>query len=205
MESALNLIENYGYVVIFVVVLFDFLGAPITSIPLLILAGALAAAGRMSPILVVTIAAAAAAAGDIIWYGIGKARGQTVFGLMCRMSRDRQKCVKHSSDVVTRFGVASLLIAKFVPGIGMIAPPAAGAVSMPILKFLAFDGASSLLWAAGFASAGYLYGERAHELLRSFQSGSRYGLWLATAVILILMGVIVRKIRGWATRINPAA
>ncbi|MGE3440960.1 MAG: sulfurtransferase, partial [Blastocatellales bacterium] len=75
MESALNLIESYGYVVIFVVVLVDFLGAPITSIPFLILAGALAAAGRMSPILVVTIAAAAAAVGDIIWYGIGKARG----------------------------------------------------------------------------------------------------------------------------------
>lgn len=204
MESALNLIESYGYVVIFVVVLFDFLGAPITSIPLLILAGALAAAGRMSPILVVTIAAAAAAVGDIIWYGIGKARGQKVFGLMCWLSRDRQKCIKHSSDVVTRYGAASLLISKFVPGIGMIAPPAAGAVSMPILKFLAFDSASSLLWAAGFASAGYLYGERAHELLRSFQSSSRYGLLLATAVILILMGVIVRKVRVRAARIRPA-
>ncbi len=205
MESALHLIESYGYVVIFVVVLFDFLGAPITSIPLLILAGALAAADRMSPILIVTIAAAAAAAGDIIWYGIGKARGQKVFGLMCWLSRDRQKCVKHSSDVVTRYGAASLLISKFVPGIGMIAPPAAGAVSMPILKFLAFDGASSLLWAAGFASAGYLYGERAHELLRSFQSGSRYGLLLGTAAILILMGVIARKVRVRAARIRPAA
>ena len=205
MESALNLIESYGYVVIFVVVLFDFLGAPITSIPLLILAGALAAAGRMSPLLVITIAAAAAAAGDIIWYGIGKARGQKVFGLMCRLSRDRQKCVKHSSDVVTRYGAVSLLIAKFVPGAGMIAPPAAGAVSMPILKFLAFDSVSSLLWAGGFASAGYLYGERAHELLRGFQSGSRYGLLLATAVILILMGIIVRKVRVRAARIRPAA
>ncbi|MGE3440345.1 MAG: DedA family protein, partial [Blastocatellales bacterium] len=143
--------------------------------------------------------------GDIIWYGIGKARGQTVFGLMCRMSRDRQKCVKHSSAVVTRYGVASLLIAKFVPGVGMIAPPAAGAVSMPILKFLAFDGASSLIWAAGFASAGYLYGEQAIELLKNFQSGSRYGLLLAMAVILILMGVIARKVRSRAARIRSAA
>ena len=205
MESALHLIESYGYVVIFVIVLFDFLGAPITSIPLLILAGALAAAGRMSPISVIIIAAAAAAAGDIIWYGIGKARGQGVFGLLCRMSRDRQSCIKQSAAVATKYGVASLLVSKFVPGIGMIAPPAAGAVSMPILKFPAFDGVSSLLWAAGVASAGYLYGERAHELLRSFQSGSRYGLLLATAVILILMGVIVKKIRVWAARINPAA
>ena len=32
MESALHLIESYGYVVIFVIVLFDFLGAPITKI-----------------------------------------------------------------------------------------------------------------------------------------------------------------------------
>ena len=79
---------------------------------------------------------------------------------------------------------------------------------MPILKFLAFDSVSSLLWAGGFASAGYLYGERAIEMLKNFQSGSRYGLLLATAVILILMGVIARKVRVRGVRvarIRPAA
>lgn len=185
MGDFLHLLEHYGYAVIFVIVLLDFLGAPITSVPLLLIAGTLAATGRMSPAMIILLAASAAMIGDTIWYGIGRAKGNRVMGLLCRWSQDQRHCVTRNTAVATKYGIASLLLSKFIPGVGSFAPPAADAVRMPWAKFLASASIGSLLWAAGFSGVGYLYGEHLPTL---GQLGNR-GLFILFGVLILFFSV----------------
>lgn len=201
MGDFLSLLEHYGYAVIFVIVLLDFLGAPITSVPLLLIAGTLTATGRMSPLMVILLAATASVLGDTIWYGIGRAKGKRVMGLLCRWSRDQQLCVTRNTAVATKYGIASLLFSKFVPGIGSFAPPAAGAVSMPLAKFLASASVGSVLWATGYSGVGYLYGERLPEL---GQLSNQTLLILFGILILFVSITVFRKIKA-RSRLRPNA
>lgn len=195
MEHALLMLESHGYWVIFLVVLIDFLGAPITSIPLLVTAGALAAAGKLSLAVIVLLAAAAAAVGDSLWYGVGRFKGQRVLGAMCKLSRNRRVCVERSARFVTKFGVTSLLASKFLPGIATVAPPAAGTASMPVWKFLLLDGAGSLLWATGFSVIGYALSEQTHRLLSALnQFGNVTTLALAALAASVLLVSLARGI-----------
>ncbi len=189
----MHLLESHGYAVVFIVVLLDFLGAPITSIPLIVIAGVMAGAGKLSFPLIVLIGMMAAALGDVLWYALGRVKGQIVLGIMCGITRDRERCVTRSTMFAARYGGASLLVSKFVPGIAAFAPPAAGASGMPLLKFLWLDGTTSLLWAATFSGAGYTFGARAQAWLRVFGEPRCWALLVSSALAASLVGVLVKR------------
>jgi membrane protein DedA with SNARE-associated domain len=155
MDNVLQLLENYRYGILFSVVLLDVLGAPVTAMPLLFLAGAFAAVGKMSLASVVLLATLAAALGDVLWYGLGRSRGQKVLGFFSRFSRNGPVHLQRSLPLLKKYSIAFLLLSKFIPGIATLAPPVAGVISMPLLKFVAVDIAGRLLWAASVSWLGF--------------------------------------------------
>lgn len=186
MEYGLRILETYGYWAVFLAVLLDFSGAPITSIPLLVIAGALAATGKLSLILIVTLAAVAAVAGDILWYGLGRSRGEKMVRAMCGLSLDKEQCVSRSTRYAARYSASSLLVCKFIPGLAMLAPPAAGAAAMPVLRFLVLSAIGSTLWSAVFSSAGYIFSQRVHGLLVAISQSGFWSLIILTGVAAII-------------------
>lgn len=60
-----------------------------------------------------------------------------------------------------RFGVLSVALARFFPGIRAVAAPAAGMMKMAWRKFAVSDGLGSLLWATVFVTGGWFFGELA--------------------------------------------
>lgn len=193
MEYGYHLLAEYGYWAIFVAVLLDFLGAPITTVPMLLVAGVAAGAGRMSLELIVLLAASAALSGDSLWYSLGRIRGQAVLGLICKLSRNRNRCVARTNHFITQHGAASLLLSKFIPGIATLASPAAGAAGMPLPKFLLLDAAGSFLWSAVFSAAGYALGRRSHTLIDAATHSSYWIAGVGAAAITIFVVVSLRK------------
>ena len=61
-----------GLSVVFLNVLCNQLGLPIPVLPTLVLAGALAAAGRLPPMALFCLAVAACVIGDSVWYIAGR-------------------------------------------------------------------------------------------------------------------------------------
>lgn len=193
MEQALRLLETHGYTVIFLVVLVDFLGAPITSIPLLVIGGALVAAGKLSFGSIVLMAALAAMLGDAVWFELGRFRGQTVLGSLCKLTRNRQACMERSTHLVGRYGVVSLLVSKFLPGVATFAPPAAGTARMPLLKFLIVDATGSVAWAASYAALGYFLSERTHAVIEAVESSGNWGLMAVASLAGVAIFLLLRK------------
>jgi membrane protein DedA with SNARE-associated domain len=160
METAnllLDSLKGHEYAIILLSVFLDVLGIPGTAIPLLVMGGWLAAAGEMSLVSLIVCATLAASLGDAIWYGLGRTRSQATLQLLSRASR-QHRCVAWCLRVLTKHGVALLLISKFVPGIASVAPPAAGLISMPATKFLLVDTLGRVLWVGSASCFGYLAG-----------------------------------------------
>jgi membrane protein DedA with SNARE-associated domain len=153
-------LAHYGHALLFVFVFVGEIGLPLPAGPLLIAAGALAASGRLDPLLTVALPTAAAVSANLIWYELGRRKGIRVLRLLCRISLEPDSCVRQTEDVFARHGARSLLVAKFVPGLNTVAAPLAGIFRMRLQRFLLFDGLGTALWAGASVALGYFFSDQ---------------------------------------------
>src|SRR5271154_2576038 len=142
-----DFISTYGLAFIFVNVLIDQAGLPIPSIPTLIIAGALAADGKLSLPGLFIVAVAASLVAESAWYIAGKHYGNRVMKMLCRISLTPDTCVNQTQMTFERWGTKSLLIANFIPGFSIVAPPLAGATRIGWSQFLFYSTLGAIVWA----------------------------------------------------------
>lgn len=179
----------HGYSVIFAGVLAELIGLPISSVPLLLAAGALAGSHRLSMGWLIALALLACLIADAGWYQLGRVRGYSILRLLCRISLEPDSCVRRTHDRFARQGGRALLIAKFIPGLGTAAAPIAGLLRMAPLRFLAWDSAGSLLWAGSYLGTGYIFSSELDRV-------GRYALRLGAGLVMLLVAGLVAYI-GW--------
>lgn len=141
--------------VVFVNVLLQQVGLPVPAVPTLLLAGSLAAGWpEIGAVLVAAVLASVIA--DALWYLGGRLFGYRMLAGLCALSINPSSCVSQTEARFVRWGVASLVVAKFVPGFAVVAPPIAGALRMRLAAFLLAAAAGAALWAGLAIVAGRL-------------------------------------------------
>ena len=125
-----ELIAQYGLLLVFINVLVEQAGAPVPAVPTMIVAGALAAADRLPLAGVLLVAVVACLLADFAWYAAGRRFGGGVMRTLCRISLSPDSCVKQSELHFQRWRGGVLLLAKFVPGLSTVAPPLVGAMGL---------------------------------------------------------------------------
>jgi len=190
-------LPDHGALLVFLAVLLEQGGVPLPSFTVMIAAGALVADGQVSGLAVLGAAVLAALLANLAWYLAGVRFGQKVLRLLCRISLSPDTCVRMTQSIFQRWGLASLLFSKFVPGISLVAPPIAGAVRMPLLRFLAASSAGTLLWACVYLTLGYVFRE---QITVVFDYGQRH-LQVVLHVLagLLLLYVAYRAAQRWLT------
>jgi len=154
-----------GLSLVFLNVLCDQLGLPVPAVPTLIVAGAMAADGRLPAAAVYALAVLACLIGDSAWYLAGRLFGGRVMSLLCRISLTPDSCVNETQTSFERFGAKLLVFAKFVPGLSLVAPPLAGATRMGTLRFLALSSVGGALWVGVALLGGVLLRPQIERLL----------------------------------------
>lgn len=189
MQLLLNLIEDYGLWLVFANVLALQLGLPVPAYPTLIVVGAVTArsGGSVSAVLVVAVAASLIA--DLIWYVAGVRFGRRVLRLMCRLSLSPDSCVRQSESIFERWGPASLLVAKFVPGFAAVATSMAGVMRTRLAKFALFDAIGALAWSAVAVLLGWVFRDAVNDVLEVFEQAGRWGLLTLLTVLALYLGV----------------
>jgi len=185
MHLLLTLIEQYGLWLVFANVLALQLGAPVPAYPTLIVVGAVSARGDFSTAQVVATAVAASLVADLAWYYAGTRFGRRVLRLMCRISLSPDSCVRQSEDLFERWGSASLMFAKFVPGFAAVATSMAGVVRTRLATFAFFDAIGAMLWSGLAVALGWAFRDAVDEVLEVLTQAGRWGL-LALAALLVL-------------------
>jgi membrane protein DedA with SNARE-associated domain len=178
-------VQAYGLPLIFGVVLLEQLGAPIPAIPVLIVAGALSVERDLPAWQALLAAVVASVIADSLWYALGRSRGHRILKTLCKISLSPDSCVRQTEAVFERWGIPSLLVAKFIPGFSTVAPPMAGATGARLPAFLLYDAGGAFLWAGAGVAAGIVFHraiDRALALLESLGSGALVVLGAGLAV-----------------------
>lgn len=185
MDSIALLLQQYGVVLVLFVVFLEQVGAPIPALPLLMVAGGVAAGGGVSALALFAAAMIGCLAGDLLWYAAGRWRGHRILRLLCRVSMSPDTCVRQTEDFFGRWGVGALVIAKFVPGLSTVAPPLAGAMRLGVAPFLLFNGIGAAIWVATGIVAGWLLHAQIEDLLDWLaRAGGYAGVTVGGALLL---------------------
>ena len=189
------LIAQYGLLLVFFAVLAEQIGLPVPALPVLVVAGAVAAKGHMSLIGIVLVALAASLSSDLMWYWAGRRFGARVLRSLCRISLSPDSCVHRSELHFERWRGRSLLIAKFVPGLSLVAPPLVGALGLPLRYFVLLDGLGALLWIGVAIGLGYVFSTQVGHLLVILANAGM----LALELVLCLLALYV-IVKWWRRR-----
>src|SRR5438552_1327884 len=125
MNEILDFLARYGTLLLFVVVFIEQLGLPLPAVPVLLAAGALVGQSKMNGFAAITMTTLASLLADIIWFWLGRVRGSSVLGFLCRISLEPDSCVQRTSVLFSRHGMRAVIGAKFIPGLGTVVPPLA--------------------------------------------------------------------------------
>jgi membrane protein DedA with SNARE-associated domain len=143
---------------LFVWVLLNQTGVPIPAVPSLLAAGALAAHSRTGLLVPVLVTVAATLLADLVWYGLGRWRGQQVLALLGRLSRRWPVYVENVERRFLEHQVGFLFSSRFLPEMNPIAAGMAGATRIVLARYLLIATTSALVWALGWMSTGYALG-----------------------------------------------
>ncbi len=179
------------YFILWLVVFASQAGLPIPATLFLLAAGALSRAGGLNPLLVLGVSLVGCLGADLIWFEAGRWWGNQIVRILCSVSRDPHRTEKRVHEVFRRWGVRSLLLSKFVPGLGGVSAPLAATEGSGRMAFLAYDTVGSLLWSATYAGLGFLFADSLAAIASSLAS---FGEVLALVVGIPLAGYVLWRI-----------
>lgn len=186
MESLVRLIEQYGLLLVWSNVFLAQAGLPVPAVPALLVAGALAAGDEFSWTALWAGSVAASLIADYSWYVAGARFGDRVLQRIYLMLSLPEPAARRIETIVARWGTYSLLIAKFVPGLGLVAPPIAGTIGVRPLTFLVLDGLGAALWAGVPIALGTYYQYAVHDVVAAVNRQTAWvGVLLATVSLAI--------------------
>jgi len=161
---------------------------PVPAVPTLLLAGSLAAtSGSLGQVLAAAVVASVIA--DWLWYWSGRLFGYRVLASLCKLSINPSSCVSQTEARFIRWGVSSLVVAKFIPGFSTVAPPIAGALRMSQPGFLLAAGVGAGLWAGLAIGAGWVLKDTVQSVVATLDRHAARAL----TTLLLLFGIWL----GW--------
>lgn len=160
------LFSQYGtavYVILFLVIFTETGVVVFPFLPgdsLLFTAGLFARLGYMDIAFLVLLLFVAAVLGDNVNYWVGRTLGLKVMQIKFRGKKVvKQEYLDKTHSFYEKYGVKTIIMARFVPIVRTFAPFVAGIAEMKYQKFLPFDILGGAIWILSLTFAGYFLGE----------------------------------------------
>ncbi|MGA2414740.1 MAG: DedA family protein [Candidatus Sulfotelmatobacter sp.] len=196
-ELLRSALVHYGYWAVAVALLLENAGVPLPGETVLLLASFLAYSERELTLgWIIIIGTAAAAAGDNGGYALGHYGGRPVLERYRNFFRISDAALARGERLFARYGAVTILFARFVFGMRVIAGPLAGVLRMHWKRFAIFNLLGAALWVSAISCAGYFFGSRRQVLLHFLR---RFDLALGIVVVVVLL------ILWWRARVEERA
>jgi hypothetical protein len=130
--------------------------------------------------------------GDCLLFLLGRRTGWTLLGYLCRISANPESCILRSAEAFYKRGRATLLVAKFVPGVNTMAAPLAGSMQMKPDQFLRLDFVGVTLYVVSYGALGFVFSRFAEGIARQFHVLGRGAEYLALAAVAVYVGYYAR-------------
>lgn len=160
MEALTHLIITFGYAALFAVIFAEsglFFGFFLPGDSLLFTAGVFASKGDFNIAIICIGCFIAAVAGDQVGYWFGNKVGKRFYE-----KKDsflfRKEHIEKTREFYAKYGVATIVLARFTPIVRTFAPIVAGIADMNYKTFTIYNIVGGLLWAVGLPLLGYYLG-----------------------------------------------
>ena len=177
MDDLLPVLITYGSWLVLCWVFLDLTIVPIPSEIALLVAGSLAVSGRIEFGFTILAGVLGALLADHLWFYLGRRRGRPALHLLCRLTSRSSQCHEKTLALFSRFGVSSLLLAKFFPGLRAVVPSMAGALGVPYPLFLGAGGMGTLVWVVAVSSLGYVFAGQVRDMVGTLRHLHAAALW----------------------------
>lgn len=184
-------LQQYGAALIFLLALADGLNLPIPSTAVLLAAGGLVTAGELNLVTVLIAAIAGVFLGNLPWYFLGRRMGPRVLLTLCRVSLNATSCIGRMEAMYRKYGPASLVGARFIPGLAAIAPPLAGASGLAPRTYLLYDFIGAVIFSVSMVMGGGFFG----DLFQHPPSPQTVLVWLGIAALVVLVFKVLNRLR----------
>jgi len=177
-------VVQYGYWAVAAALLLENAGVPVPGETILLLASFLAYSQHELQLpWIIVVGTFAASIGDNLGFAIGYYGGRPLLARYQAFFRIQNETVARGENLFARFGAVTVLFARFVFGMRILAGPMAGVLRMPWRRFLVFNFLGAALWVTVISGAGYLFGQHWGRLERDI------GRFDITVLILALMAL----------------
>ena len=182
-----HFIEQYGLIVVFLLIAAESSGVPLPGETALVAAGVFAAKGHYSIVTVIIVAAAAAIVGDNIGYWLGRELGRGFLQRYAFIRRFSERVLPRAERFFEKHGGKAIFLARFTAGLRVAGAWIAGFARMPWWRFFAWNAAGGIAWATTVGLVAYYFGRAAADAI------AQYGLIGAViavgGILLVLLGL----------------
>lgn len=196
-DWTIRLIDETGYVGIFLLMFLETIFPPIPSEVIMPIAGVRAAHGPLELWAVIASGTAGAMLGNLFWYALARVIGLRRFrpfiekyGRWLTMDWDD---VEKAERLFGRFGGAIVSIGRLLPTIRSIISIPAGMLEMRLKSFLLWSTLGTISWTAMLATAGWGLGHAFRDIEKVLGP-------LSTAVIVAIVVAYIWRQLTWRKR-----
>lgn len=185
-EQITHLLQIYGYWAVLIFVAIESTGIPFPGETMLLAAAIYAGTTHnLSLPLVIAAAATGAILGDNVGFWVGREGGFRLLRRFGRYIRLDERRLKLGQYLFMRHGGKVVFFGRFVAVLRAWAAFLAGTNAMKWDRFLFFNAAGGILWAALYGAGGYILGDNVHRF-----AGPVGIVALVIAVALLIVGFV---------------
>lgn len=193
MEWVYELFQQYGYYIVLVGLLLEYIAFPFPGEPTLAYAGYLAHIGELKLPLLIVLSFLGTSIGMTVQFYLGNKLGMPFVQKYGKYVFITQKKIDLTRKWFDRYGYALIFIGFFIPGVRHFTGYFAGIINLPFRRFAIVVYSGALFWVTFFLVSGYWLGANLEEITALFHAYAGKFFFVVIAIVLIGVGVRFRK------------
>jgi len=182
-----RLFDQYGYEVLFLGLLLEFIALPFPGETTMLYAGYLSYAGVLHGWTAFVWAFFGTTIGMTITYFIGLKAGMPFVERYGKWVLITPSKLEKTKKWFNRYGNVLVFVGYFIPGVRHVTGYFAGIVGSPFRTFAAYAYGGALFWCACFIGLGHVFGPQWEKVLHAIEHHS----WKLAALAVVLLGLAV--------------
>jgi membrane protein DedA with SNARE-associated domain/rhodanese-related sulfurtransferase len=190
MQQIAFLLQHGGPIVVFLPALLGQAGLPIPVFPTLMIAAALGVHDARGATYIFLAGSAGGLIADFGWFAASRWYGRKLLNFVCKISLSPDTCVRQTETFYARVGGLSIVLAKWVPGLGIVSTALAGMAEMSVTEFAILDAIGQSLFVASAVVLGILFKSAIFGVIATLADFGALGLAIVVGALAVY--VLVR-------------
>lgn len=189
-EIIINIMENFGYIGIFLLIMVENIFPPIPSEVILLFGGFMTSVSELTVIGVIISSTLGSLLGAIILYYVGKIFNKErltkiVEGRIGKILHLNGDDIDKANSWFNEKGLKTVFFCRFIPVLRSLISIPAGMNEMKMSKFLIYTIIGSIIWNTVLTLLGYAFGSKWESILKIFDT---YSSFVTIILVLIFIG-----------------